>query len=100
MSFTYSLIGIGLGLGQVIEQGKIEGSINGIATTNSIQKVWLVAQAIGDITFAMNFSLILLEIQSTLKTPPSQKTTMKKTSTIAVVITASFYLLCGGSGYA
>nr|GEY26939.1 probable amino acid permease 7 [Tanacetum cinerariifolium] len=99
MSFTYSLIGIGLGLGQVIEQGKIEGSINGI-TTNSIQKVWLVAQAIGDITFAMNFSLILLEIQSTLKTPPSQKTTMKKTSTIAVVITASFYLLCGGSGYA
>ncbi|GJY71042.1 probable amino acid permease 7 isoform X1 [Tanacetum coccineum] len=100
MSFTYSLIGIGLGLGQVIEQGKIEGSVNGITTTNSIQKVWLVAQAIGDITFAMNFSLILLEIQSTLKTPPSQKTTMKKTSTIAVVITASFYLLCGGSGYA
>nr|GEU40339.1 probable amino acid permease 7 isoform X2 [Tanacetum cinerariifolium] len=67
--------------------------------TNLIQKVLLVVQAIGDITFVMSFSLILLEIQSTLKTPPSQKTTMKKSSTIVVIITACFYLLCGGFGY-
>ncbi|KAM0044265.1 putative amino acid transporter, transmembrane domain-containing protein [Helianthus debilis subsp. tardiflorus] len=100
MSFTYSSIGIGLGLAQVIEQGEIKGSINGISTTNPTQKVWLVAQAIGDIAFSFSFSLILLEIQSTLKTPPSQKVTMKKTSTIAVFITASFYLCCGASGYA
>ncbi|KAJ0902553.1 putative amino acid transporter, transmembrane domain-containing protein [Helianthus annuus] len=100
MSFTYSSIGIGLGLAQVIEQGVIKGSINGISTTNPTQKVWLVAQAIGDIAFSFSFSLILLEIQSTLKTPPSQKVTMKKTSTIAVFITASFYLCCGASGYA
>ncbi|KAJ0765605.1 putative amino acid transporter, transmembrane domain-containing protein [Helianthus annuus] len=100
MSFTYSSIGIGLGLAQVIEQGEIKGSINGTSTTNPTQKVWLVAQAIGDIAFSFSFSLILLEIQSTLKTPPSQKVTMKKTSTIAVFITASFYLCCGASGYA
>ncbi|KAI3717942.1 hypothetical protein L1987_69885 [Smallanthus sonchifolius] len=100
MSFTYSSIGIGLGLAQVIEQGEIKGSINGITTTNPTQKVWLVAQAIGDIAFSFTFSLILLEIQSTLKSPPSQKVTMKKATTIAVFITTSLYLCCGASGYA
>ena len=44
-------------------QGSVEGSISGISTANSTQKVWLVAQAIGDIAFAFNFSIILLEIQ-------------------------------------
>ncbi|XP_024976568.1 probable amino acid permease 7 isoform X2 [Cynara cardunculus var. scolymus] len=100
MSFTYSFIGIGLGLAQVIGRGKIEGSINGISTANPTQKVWLVAQAIGDIAFSFTFSLILLEIQSTLKSPPSQKVTMKRTCTIAIFITTSFYLLSGASGYA
>ncbi|KAL4566943.1 hypothetical protein LXL04_031069 [Taraxacum kok-saghyz] len=100
MSFTYSFIGMGLGLAQVIGQGKIEGSISGISTTNPAQKVWLVAQALGDIAFSFTFSLILLEIQSTLKSPPSQKETMKKASTIAIFTTSLFYLCCGGSGYA
>ncbi|KAI3717943.1 hypothetical protein L1987_69886 [Smallanthus sonchifolius] len=100
MSFTYSFIGMGLGLAQVIGKGKIEGSMYGISTTSPIQKVWLVAQAIGDIAFSFNFSLILLEIQSTLKSPPSQKVTMKKASTIAILTTTIFYLFCGGFGYA
>ncbi|KAI3688453.1 hypothetical protein L2E82_46046 [Cichorium intybus] len=100
MSFTYSFIGMGLGLAQVVGQGKIEGSINGITTTNPTQKVWLIAQALGDIAFSFTFSLILLEIQSTLKSPPSQKVTMKKASTIAIFTTTFFYLCCGGSGYA
>ncbi|XP_071692747.1 probable amino acid permease 7 [Rutidosis leptorrhynchoides] len=100
MSFTYSFIGMGLGLVQVIGQGEIKGSINGISTTDPTQKVWLVAQAIGDIAFAFNFSLILLEIQSSLKSPPSQKVTMKKASTIAIATTTIFYFFCGASGYA
>ncbi|KAL8256506.1 hypothetical protein R6Q59_031573 [Mikania micrantha] len=100
MSFTYSLIGMGLALAQVIAKGKIEGTINGISTTNPTQKIWLAAQALGDIAFSYTFSLILLEIQSTLKTPLSQKVTMKKASTIAVFTTTVFYLLCGGFGYA
>ncbi|KAL8226462.1 hypothetical protein R6Q57_016294 [Mikania cordata] len=100
MSFLYSSIGVGLGLAQVIGKGKVEGSIYGISTTNPAQKVWLIAQAIGDIAFAFNFSLILLEIQSTLKSPPSQKVTMKKASTIAITTTTIFYLCCGASGYA
>nr|XP_043605842.1 probable amino acid permease 7 isoform X2 [Erigeron canadensis] len=100
MSFTYSSIGIGLGLAQVVGQGTIKGSIHGVSTANPTQKAWLVAQAIGDIAFSLNFSLILLEIQSTLKSPPSQKETMKTTSTIAVCITTAFYICCGASGYA
>ncbi|KAL7602594.1 probable amino acid permease 7 [Lactuca sativa] len=100
MSLTYSCIGIGLGIAQVIGQGRIEGSMNGISTSNPSQKVWLVGEAIGDISFSFTYSLILLEIQSTLKSPPPQKETMKKVSTIGVLITASLYICCGASGYA
>ncbi|XP_076888061.1 putative amino acid permease 7 [Bidens hawaiensis] len=100
MSFAYSFIGIGLGLAQVIGKGKIEGSIYGISTTSPTQKIWLVAQAIGDIAFSFNISVILLEVQSTLKSPPSQKVSMKKASTIAIFTTTIFFLCCGTSGYA
>ena len=90
MSFTYSLIGSGLGLAQtigiksyirallvsvdpfpdniyfqngIVGNGKTEGSIGGVPTDKPIQKVWLVAQAIGDIAFAYPFPLIFLETQ-------------------------------------
>ncbi|KAK1440172.1 hypothetical protein QVD17_05997 [Tagetes erecta] len=100
MSFTYSLIGSVLGLTQAIGNGKIKGSIAGVPTDKPIQKVWLVAQAIGDIAFAYPFYLIFLETQSTLKSPPSVEVTMKKASTIAVFTTTVFYICCGGFGYA
>ncbi|KAL7593103.1 hypothetical protein Lser_V15G35528 [Lactuca serriola] len=100
MSFTYSLIGSGLGLAHTIGNGKIEGSIGGVPTDKPIQKVWLVAQAIGDIAFSYPFPLVFLEIQSTLKSPPHKEVTMKKASSIAVFTTTIFYLCCGGFGYA
>ncbi|XP_076909355.1 putative amino acid permease 7 [Bidens hawaiensis] len=100
MSFTYSLIGSGLGLAQTLGNGKIKGSIGGVPTEEPIQKVWLVAQAIGDIAFAYPFHLIFLETQTTLKSPPSVEVTMMKASRIAVFTTTVFYLCCGGFGYA
>nr|XP_043619477.1 probable amino acid permease 7 [Erigeron canadensis] len=100
MSFAYSLIGSGLGLAQTIGNGKIKGGIGGVPTDEPIQKVWLAAQAIGDIAFAYPFPLIFLDVQSTLKSPPSKEVTMKKASRIAVLITTVFYLCCGGFGYA
>ncbi|KAI3769101.1 hypothetical protein L6452_00198 [Arctium lappa] len=100
MSFVYSLVGSGLGLAQTIENGKIKGSIRGVPSDKPIQKVWLVAQAIGDIAFAYPFHLIFLEIQSTLNSPPPEEVTMKKASRIAVFTTTVFYLGCGGFGYA
>ena len=39
-------------------------------------------------------------MKDTLKSPPPEKQTMKKASTIASVVTTLFYLSCGGFGYA
>ncbi|KAL1206114.1 putative amino acid permease 7 [Cardamine amara subsp. amara] len=100
MSFTYSFIGIGLSLAQIIEKQKVEGSIRGSPAENRGAKVWLVFQAIGNIAFSYPFSIILLEIQDTLKSPPAEKQTMKKASMVAVSITTLFFLCCGCLGYA
>ncbi|KAM7495677.1 hypothetical protein LguiB_030286 [Lonicera macranthoides] len=100
MSFTYSLIGSALGLAKVIGDGEMKGSIRGVPTDTTAQKIWLISQALGDIAFVYPYSLILLEIQDTLKSPPPEKVTMKNASTIAIGITTFFYLCCGGFGYA
>ncbi|KAL3851084.1 hypothetical protein ACJIZ3_012966 [Penstemon smallii] len=100
MSFSYSSIGLGLGAAKVLGSGIIEGSIYGVSTSTGIQKMWLVSQAIGDIAFAYPYSMIVLEIQDTLKSPPSESQTMKRASVISISITTFFYLSCGGFGYA
>ncbi|KAK7387206.1 hypothetical protein VNO78_27796 [Psophocarpus tetragonolobus] len=99
-SFAYAFIGMGLSAGQVAENGYAEGSIEGIPTSSGIAKLWLVAQALGDIAFSYPFSVILIEIQDTLKSPPPEHVTMKRASTISVVVTTFFYLCCGCFGYA
>ncbi|KAL5735574.1 hypothetical protein ACOSQ2_030362 [Xanthoceras sorbifolium] len=100
MSFTYSFIGFGLGIAKVIENGEIKGSISGVPASNTADKLWLAFQALGDIAFAYPYSLILLEIQDTLKSPPPENKTMKKASIIAIFVTTFFYLCCGCFGYA
>ncbi|XP_058208865.1 probable amino acid permease 7 isoform X2 [Rhododendron vialii] len=100
MSFTYSFIGLGLGFAKVVGDGVVKGSIAGIATSTAAQKMWLVSQALGDIAFAYPYSIILIEIQDTLTSPPPENETMNKASTIAICITTFFYLCCGGFGYA
>ncbi|KAL5737278.1 hypothetical protein ACOSP7_030039 [Xanthoceras sorbifolium] len=76
MSFAYSFIGLGLSFAQVIENGRIKGSITGVAATNTA------------------------ETMDTLKSPPPENKTMKKASMVAIFITTFFYLCCGCSGYA
>lgn len=100
MSFSYSSIGLALGFSKVIENGKIKGSIGGATATSTANKLWLVFQAMGDIAFAYPYSIILLEIQDTLKSPPPENKTMKKASMVAIFITTFFYLCCGCFGYA
>ncbi|CAL0307337.1 unnamed protein product [Lupinus luteus] len=100
MSLTYSFIGLGLGLATVIENGRIMGSVTGVPAANIADKLWLVFQALGDIAFAYPYSVILLEIQDTLKSPPPENKTMKKASMIAIFVTTFFYLCCGCFGYA
>ncbi|KAL0320921.1 UNVERIFIED_CONTAM: putative amino acid permease 7 [Sesamum radiatum] len=100
MSFTYSSIGLGLGAAKVIGDGVVQGSIDGLPASSRTQKLWLVSQALGDIAFAYPYSMIVLNIQDTLRSPPPEKETMKQASVVSVCITTFFYLSCGGFGYA
>ncbi|KAK3009640.1 hypothetical protein RJ639_015179 [Escallonia herrerae] len=63
MSFSYSFIGLALGLAKTIEDGNIKGSIRGVPADSVAKKLWLTFQALGDIAFAYPYALILLEIQ-------------------------------------
>ncbi|KAK3143481.1 hypothetical protein QOZ80_4AG0300830 [Eleusine coracana subsp. coracana] len=100
MSFTYASIGFGLGLAKTIENGTVKGSIAGVPMNTPMQKVWRVAQAIGDIAFSYPYTVVLLEIQDTLKSPPPERETMQKANVIAVLSTTFFYLCVGCFGYA
>lgn len=104
MSFTYSTIGLGLGVAQVARNGEFKGSITGVSIgpgVSKLQKVWHSLQAFGDIAFAYTYSIILIEIQDTIKAPPpTEATVMRKATLISVVITTIFYTLCGCMGYA
>ncbi|GFS45263.1 amino acid permease 7 [Actinidia rufa] len=100
MSFSYSFIGLGLGIAKVIENGQLKGSIGGVPKETIPAKLWLVFQALGDIVFSYPYSIILLEIQDTLKSPPPENQNMKKASMAAMFIATFFYLFCGCFGYA
>uniref|UniRef100_R7W6J3 Amino acid transporter transmembrane domain-containing protein n=1 Tax=Aegilops tauschii TaxID=37682 RepID=R7W6J3_AEGTA len=84
MSFTYSSIGLGLGIVQVIANGGVKGSLTGISigTVTPMQKVWRSTQAFGDIAFAYSYSLILIEIQDTIRAPPPSESTVMKRATM------------------
>ncbi|KAG6479603.1 hypothetical protein ZIOFF_063071 [Zingiber officinale] len=103
MSFTYSSIGLSLGIVQVVANGGFKGSLTGVSvgTVSPMKKVWHSLQAFGDIAFAYSFSLVLIEIQDTIKAPPpSEAKVMKKASFVSIVTTTLFYMLCGCMGYA
>lgn len=100
MSFSYSSIGLGLGFAKVIENGRIGGGIAGVPAAKVEKKIWNAFEALGDIAFAYPYSLILLEIQDTLKSPPPENRTMKRASMVAIFITTFFYFCCGCFGYA
>ncbi|XP_027941591.1 amino acid permease 3-like [Vigna unguiculata] len=102
MSFTYSIIGLGLGIAKVIGNGVIKGSLTGVSigVVSESQKIWRTFQALGNIAFAYSYSMILIEIQDTIKSPPEESKTMSKATLVSVLVTSIFYLLCGGFGYA
>ncbi|TVU36278.1 hypothetical protein EJB05_18206, partial [Eragrostis curvula] len=58
-----------------------------------MDKVWRSLQAFGDIAFAYSYSLILIEIQDTIRSPPPSESTV-----VSVAVTTLFYLLCGCAG--
>ncbi|XP_028767999.1 amino acid permease 4-like [Neltuma alba] len=133
MSFTYSAVGLGLGIGKVVENKIFKGSLMGISigtvtqggTVTDTQKMWRSLQALGAMAFAYSFSIILIEIQvlpshvfktrrihfctqkkyfslmqDTLRSPPAEYKTMRKSTFLSITVTTVFYLLCGCMGYA
>ncbi|XP_010266973.1 PREDICTED: amino acid permease 3-like [Nelumbo nucifera] len=102
MSFTYSTVGLSLGIAKVAENKGFKGSLMGISIgkVTGTQKMWRSLQALGAIAFAYSYSFILIEIQDTLKSPPAEHKTMKKATLMSISVTTVFYLLCGCMGYA
>jgi hypothetical protein len=78
MSFGYATIGLGLGLAKTVGDGAIRGGIAGVPMATMAQKVWRVAQAVGDIAFAYPYTIVLLEIQDTLRSSPPEGETLRK----------------------
>ncbi|CAK8567964.1 unnamed protein product [Lathyrus sativus] len=102
MSFVYSIIGCFLAIYQVAVNGTFKGTVTGGSSGNvsTTEKVWGIFQALGNIAFAYSYAQILIEIQDTIKNPPSEVKTMKKATTLSVIVTTAFYMLCGCMGYA
>ncbi|KAH9310839.1 hypothetical protein KI387_025874 [Taxus chinensis] len=103
MSLSYSFIGLGLGIGMATEKGHSHGTLEGVGIggiLTSRTNAWNAFQALGNIAFAYSFSMILIEIQDTVKSPPAENKTMRKASTIGVSVTTLFYMSVGCAGYA
>ncbi|THG17635.1 hypothetical protein TEA_014744 [Camellia sinensis var. sinensis] len=71
-----------------LENKMIMQSVGGDPAATTIEKLWFVFQALGDVAF------------DTLKSPPPENRAMKKASMSAIFITTFFYLCCGCFGYA
>ncbi|KAJ4822788.1 hypothetical protein Tsubulata_020519 [Turnera subulata] len=103
MSFSYATIGIGLAFAKVVsghgETTTITGAEIGVDLT-AVDKMWMMFTAIGDMAFACAYSLVLIEIQDTLKSSPPENKVMRKANRIAVLTSTGFYLMCGCFGYA
>ncbi|KAL6613720.1 hypothetical protein ACP70R_035990 [Stipagrostis hirtigluma subsp. patula] len=103
MSFTYSSIGFGLALQVIGKQDGFKGSLTGVSIgeVTPMEKMWRSLQAVGDIAFSYSYSLILVDIQDTIRAPPpSEAKVMRRATVLSVAVTTLIYLLCGCMGYA
>ncbi|XP_074278913.1 amino acid permease 6-like [Silene latifolia] len=103
MSFGYSFIGIGLSIAKVAggshARTTLTGVVVGIDVTRA-EKIWNIMTALGNMAFAYGFSMLLIEVQDTLRPNPPENLVMKKAASIGIMVTTFFYMLCGIVGYA
>lgn len=95
-SLVYSFIALVISL---VHCKNGHGTIGGRPGTSTADKLFGIFNSLGAIAFAYNFSLILIEIQDTLKQPPSAVGQMKKAVNISVSGSFFFYLLVSIMGY-
>ncbi|KAL3638508.1 Amino acid permease 6 [Castilleja foliolosa] len=103
MSFAYSIIGLTLSIARIAVGGHVETSLTGVPIGNnmsSMNKMWKIFNALGNIAFAYAFSSLLIEIQDTIRSGVSENKVMKRAASIGISISTIFYMLCGILGYA
>ncbi|XP_040998029.1 amino acid permease 3-like [Juglans microcarpa x Juglans regia] len=103
MFLLYSPIGLFLAIAKVAENGMIKGSLTGMSIGPQVtraQKTWMIFTAIGDIAQAYDFSSVLLEIQDTVGSPPSEVQTMKKATRRSVAVITIISMVHACMGYA
>lgn len=102
MSFAYSIIAIILSIARLASGASADhGTVWGVApTVSSAEATWGIYVALGSMAFAYSFSMILIEIQDTLKQPPSERVSMVKGTHTGIFITTSFYMTVGVLSYA
>lgn len=102
MSFTYSIIAVCLAVIKIAAGNNPRTSLTGVevgVNVTSEQKIWHSFQALGNIAFAYSYSLVLVDIQDTIKSNPPEVVAMKKATVVGVSVTTMFYTLCGLLGY-
>ncbi|XP_038896751.1 amino acid permease 6-like [Benincasa hispida] len=103
MSFAYATIGVGLSIARVVGGGHVRTTLTGATIGVDVtgeEKIFKAFQALGDIAFAYSYSMVLVEIQDTLRSNPPENKVMKKASFVGISTTSLFYVLCGCVGYA
>ncbi|KAK7269947.1 hypothetical protein RIF29_22767 [Crotalaria pallida] len=103
MSFGYAIIGVCLSIARIAEGHHVETSLTGLQVgvdVTSSEKLWNTSQALGNMAFAYGFSMVIVEIEDTLRSNPPENKEMKKASSVGVFITTVFYMSCGILGYA
>lgn len=96
MSVCYSIIALGLCISHA---GNHHGTVGGISNVSTQDKVFGIFNALGDVAFAYNFAPLLVEIQDTIKAPPSSDKVMKKALNISMTVAYFFYLTISITGY-
>ncbi|KAG8633462.1 hypothetical protein MANES_18G107300v8 [Manihot esculenta] len=104
-SLAYSSIALCLSIAKLSSNHEFKGGIMAAMADNNIPqatstKIWHSFQALGNIAFAYTFSMLLLEIQDTLKSHPPENKVMKRVTLYAIGGTALFYISVGCIGYA
>lgn len=110
-SFTYAFIALGLSLAHASNSyGNVGGIPIGPANptepggnpneVSTADKAFGVLSSMGSLGLAYGFALILLEIQDTLRQPPSAVTSMKFSINIAVTSAFVLYFVVALAGYA
>ncbi|KAG8078660.1 hypothetical protein GUJ93_ZPchr0007g3160 [Zizania palustris] len=104
MSFTYSFVGLFLSAAKLASHRTAHGTLLGVKVgaggVTASTKAWHFLQALGNIAFAYTYSMLLIEIQDTVKSPPSENVTMKRASLYGIGVTTIFYVSLGCIGYA